>query len=139
MNEVQKRVYETICPAKVKYKEYGKTTIPLDVLSLIALSEKEGYFDEIQIWYDDKNPDPIAVGSKKEGSWNHVFYPIARWGHELMPFEMLRNEALQRYKHSTILSLKNKMHECKNKLENIDVAVEMYFNAENNSYDVYPF
>lgn len=55
-------VFETLCPSKVSVKEFDKTPIPLEILSLISLSEKEGYFSEIKIWYDDKTPDPVCLG-----------------------------------------------------------------------------
>lgn len=62
MNEVMKRVYETLCPRKVDYKEYKVTTIPLEVLKQISFSVNEGNFQKIEIWYDDKSPDPLVVG-----------------------------------------------------------------------------
>ena len=62
INTTMERVYKTICPANVEYKEYKKTTMPLVVLKQIAFSVKENHFEKIEIWYDDKAPDPIAVG-----------------------------------------------------------------------------
>jgi hypothetical protein len=55
-------VFETLCPRKVDIKEYDVTPIPVEILELAALSEREGYFSSLQIWYDDKNPDPVCVG-----------------------------------------------------------------------------
>jgi len=55
-------VLETLCPRKVDVKDYDKTPIPLEILDLVALSVKEQYFNKIQIWYDDKTPDPACVG-----------------------------------------------------------------------------
>ena len=60
-------VFETLCPRKVDVSEYNISPIPLEILDLIALSVNEKYFDKIQIWYDDKNPDPVCIGLK--GSW----------------------------------------------------------------------
>lgn len=139
MNEVSKRVYETLCPAIVEYKKYGKTTIPLEVLGLIKLAEDEGYFDYIEIWYDDKSPDPLAVGVVKINDWKRENFLMARWGDVLRPFNELMKMAIQRYKKKSTLDLKNKIAEASNKLENIDLNVERYFNADNNSYDVIGF
>lgn len=139
MNEVSKRVYQTLCPAVVEYKKYGKTAIPLEVLGLIKLSEDEKYFDHISIWYDDKSPDPLAVGVVKINDWSQEYFLIARWGDVLRPFDELMKMAIQRYKKKSILDLKNKISEASNKLENIDLNVERYFNADNNSYDVIGF
>ena len=62
MNESMKRVYETLCPNKTHFIDYKNTTIPLDVLKQISFSVKEKHFNEIYIWADDKEPDPLAVG-----------------------------------------------------------------------------
>lgn len=56
------KVFETLCPRKVDISEYNVTPIPVEILDLVSLSKREGYFQEIQIWYDDKNPDPLCVG-----------------------------------------------------------------------------
>jgi len=56
-------VFEQLCPRKVSVFEYNITPIPVEILDLIALSKKESYFNKIEIWYDDKNPDPVCVGT----------------------------------------------------------------------------
>lgn len=139
MNEVSRRVYETLCPTIVKYRDYKKTPIPLEVLGLIKLSEDEHYFNEIQIWYDDKSPDPLAVGKNKEGEWAYQYYLIAKWADVLRPFEELHQMAIDRYKRASILKLKAKISDTQNKLDNIDTNTELYFAAENQNYDVIGF
>lgn len=67
INTTMDRVYKSLCPASVEYNEYKKTTIPLIVLKQIAFSVKENHFEKIEIWYDDKSPDPVAVGH--HGYW----------------------------------------------------------------------
>lgn len=54
--------FKTLCPAKRDVEKYNLTPIPIEVLSLVALSKKEEYFEKIEIWYDDKNPDPACIG-----------------------------------------------------------------------------
>lgn len=140
MNTVSLRVYETICPAKVDYKKYNRTAIPLEVLSLIALSEKEGYFDNIQIWYDDKSPDPLAVGSiKNSDGWNFKTYSIARWGDVLISFDDLKAKALEVYKKSTRIALSKKIADSNTLLQNLDVNAEAYFDAQIEHYSVAGF
>lgn len=69
-------VFSTLCPVKVNIKDYNLTPIPVEILSLVSLSISENYFSEIQIWYDDKKPDPACIGIqksyylKKKGSWD---------------------------------------------------------------------
>lgn len=55
-------VFECLCPRKVDVEVFSITPIPVEILDLIALSRKENYFDKVQIWYDDKSPDPVCVG-----------------------------------------------------------------------------
>jgi hypothetical protein len=57
---------ETLCPRKVKAHEYNISPIPLEILELIALSTREKYFMGIEIWYDNKSPDPVCVGYTTE-------------------------------------------------------------------------
>lgn len=55
-------VLECLCPRKVNVEDYDVTPIPLEILDLIALSKRENYFNKIEIWYDEKSPDPVCVG-----------------------------------------------------------------------------
>lgn len=57
-------VFQCLCPRISRVEDYGITPIPVEILELIALSKREGYFDHIQIWYDDKSPDPACIGLK---------------------------------------------------------------------------
>lgn len=65
MNQSLVRVFETLCPRKVNIEDYNCTPIPVEILELVALSKREEYFDQIQIWYDDKTPDPACIGIKQ--------------------------------------------------------------------------
>ena len=53
MNKKAENVFAILCPEVVDYKKYDKSTIPREVLKEIALAEKEKFFDQICIWYDD--------------------------------------------------------------------------------------
>lgn len=63
MNQSMQNIFVTLCPTKINFKEYSKTPMPLEVMRELAFCKSEGYFNEIKIWYDDKTPDPIAVGT----------------------------------------------------------------------------
>lgn len=60
-------VFKTLCPVETNVSEYSISPIPLEILDLIGLSKKEEYFREIQIWYDDRKPDPVCIGINYEG------------------------------------------------------------------------
>lgn len=140
MNTVAIRVYETLCPAKVNYKKYNRTAIPLEVLSLIALSEKEGYFDDLEIWYDDKSPDPLAVGIiKNPDGWTKKTYTIARWGDALADFNDLKQKAIAVFKNTTRITLNRKIADANALLSNIDINAEAYFDAQIEQYSVSGF
>jgi len=62
MNKSMGIIFSTLCPTRVEFKKYDKTPIPLEVMRQIAFSVKEKHFQEIEIWYDDKSPDPFAIG-----------------------------------------------------------------------------
>jgi hypothetical protein len=62
MNTMMVNLYGTLCPSKVEVKEYSKTPIPKEVLEQLRFTIKEQHFQGIEIWYDDKSPDPVVVG-----------------------------------------------------------------------------
>jgi len=78
MNESMKRVYGTLCPTIVNYKEFNKTPIPLEVMKQIAFCVREKHFTDIEIWFDDKTPDPVVVGK----TCKYYGYKGASWSSE---------------------------------------------------------
>ena len=65
-----KNICEQLCPRKVNIEDYNVTPIPVEILDLVGLSKKEEYFKKIQIWYDEKSPDPFCVGVNPEGYYS---------------------------------------------------------------------
>jgi hypothetical protein len=65
INQSMENIFKTLCPAQSELDKYTKTPIPLEVLKEIKFCVHENYFDSIVIFYDDKSPDPIAVGKSK--------------------------------------------------------------------------
>lgn len=63
MKESIVNIFECLCPIKVEVEKFNVTPIPLEIMEMIALSKREGYFDKIEIWYDEKTPDPVCVGT----------------------------------------------------------------------------
>lgn len=62
LKESYKNICEQLCPRKEDVKKYNVTPIPVEILELISLSNKEKYFSRVEIWYDEKTPDPFAIG-----------------------------------------------------------------------------
>jgi hypothetical protein len=77
LKESLKNIFECLCPRRVNIEDYNITPIPVEILELVMLSKRENYFHKIQIWYDDKSPDPVCLGVKygtyysidSSGSW----------------------------------------------------------------------
>ena len=55
-------IFKTLCPVNEDFKVYSKTPIPLEVLKQISMSINDKHFNRIEIWYDNKKPDPIVMG-----------------------------------------------------------------------------
>ena len=66
LNQSMKNIFKTLCPAETTLDKYTKTPIPLEALREIKFCNSEQYFDKIVIYYDDKNPDPVVIGSTKK-------------------------------------------------------------------------
>ena len=120
MNKKAERVFAVLCPEVIDYKKYDKSTVPREVLKEIALAEKEQYFNKICIWYDDASPDPVVVGYIKDGG-SYIKHLIARFGDEILPFEVLETKALARMKKRMTDKLTAAMN-------GIDATVDDYFN-----------
>lgn len=72
LNNMLVEVFNVLCPQKVEIGRYDKTPIPVEILELVGLSLKEGYFKKMEVWYDDKTVDPIVLGITgiwKESAW----------------------------------------------------------------------
>lgn len=133
MNEGMKRVYKTLCPQQTRVKAYSNSTIPLRVLSLIALSEREKYFNKIEIWDDQESPDPIAVGYLND-SYSSPLYIIARWGDELRDFASLKKEAIAKWKERKSAEWRQKINENQSKLNEIESQAQQYFTLLESEY-----
>ena len=88
LNSSQTRALEALCPASTELKNYSRSTIPVEVLQAIKFVVDNDMFDVIQVWYDDKNPDPMIIGKRYQNdndrqkgySWMMTSTLIARWG-----------------------------------------------------------
>ena len=59
-------VFRTLCQVSNDIKDFNRTPIPLEILRLAKLSINEDYFSKIEVWYDDKSPDPVVIGINEE-------------------------------------------------------------------------
>lgn len=94
-------VYKSNFPVTTELKGFSDEVIPLRVLEIIKKAKDTNKFEKILIWHKDNSvirEDPIAVGVIKVSSYNHVFYLLARWGDSLVPYSVLRQKAIEKFK-----------------------------------------
>jgi hypothetical protein len=131
MNTGMTRMFETLCPRKTPMIKYDTTPIPLKILGIIKLAESEQYFDVIEIWYNESQPDPVVVGridTKNENGWtDHKHYLMARWGDELRPFDELLEIAKKRWIDDTTADLNERISDAQNKLSKINALAQKHF------------
>ena len=77
MDETLYNIAETLCPVKVALKDYDEMPIPLEIMELVAMSVREDYFTEIEVWSDSKDKDPFVIGKLKQfyirdHAWNRL-------------------------------------------------------------------
>jgi hypothetical protein len=132
MTDQMEKVYEILCPTKFEVDKFSRTTIPVRILSLIALCQQEGYFDALEVWSDDKAPDPILVGVKKdpESSWRKIYYLIGRWGDELRSYPELVKIAKQKHMEKMRARVRQTLLDCQTKLDNLETYVDSEFEGK---------
>lgn len=145
-------VFNILCPRTVDVENYDITPIPLEILSLVKLSKDEGYFEKIQIWYDDKKPDPVCVGIKtlygpsghrvynsyeeakaehpKTNTWEYTsnHYLLGKWGDVKHSFETLIEMAKTRWMKEERTRLENNIADSTASLEKLIQESENRFN-----------
>lgn len=146
-------VLSTLCPVKQDVKDYNKTPIPLEIMELIALAKREEYFDTLQIWYDDKQPDPCCIGTiKMWGVWNdyryqtkeeavavhgdnigpysyeHVEYLLGKWADVKQSFEELADRAIARWIKERRADIEKSIKQYERELSDLRQNAEERFN-----------
>lgn len=93
MKQTTVKMFEVLCPRQVDVSAYDVTPIPVEILELIALSRRENYFPKIEIWYDDKSPDPVCVGTT--GYWGEYTWSASA-NKDLKAMEFESEEAIKK-------------------------------------------
>lgn len=125
MDPKTQRIVSVLCPRKVLAKDYKASTIPLDVLKEISKASAGGWYSKIWICYDDVSDDPFVIGLLNNSvSFNGNLHMIARWGNEILPFEILEKKAIERMKKAVKSSYRNLKKEIDFVFEDIDSYCE---------------
>ncbi len=134
INSSMDKLLKALCPATVKIKDYKKSTIPIEVLKVVDYAIENEMFDGYEIWYADKNPDPLLIGwkwqteeAKEKGySWQVDFSLMARWGDCAMELDELLKKGFASLKTSLIDSTKEVLSVSKSILEDPDTYVRKH-------------
>lgn len=137
MNEAVIATFETLCPTKVDIDKYDKTPIPVELLEVVSLCNRESYFTKIQVWYNEKQKDPVIVGylMNKDGditsSWSLNYYSqkylIGRWADVKASLDQLIDRARKLFAHSETIRLKKEIRDKQRELEDLDSTIENKF------------
>lgn len=149
MNRTLIEVFEVLCPSKSDIKNYNKMPIPLEILELVALSKREDYFDFIEIWYDEKTPDPVCIGykipedKKSQNEWNQKWYAekylIGKWSDVKASFKELTERAKQRFINEKSDTLTKEIKMKQRELEDIEITANQKFGFSNSINHDLPF
>jgi len=141
MNEADDIIFSKVFPRKVDLHTFNDCAIPLTVLSVVALCEKEKYFETIEVWTNPTDDDPVVVGRRKmKGKYGEVTakYLLARFGNALLPFEAIKEKARE----ILVKERKARLNKARVKLEgligscevDVDLAVTTGDNPESYIY-----
>lgn len=119
------RIIKALCPIQVSYMSYKASTIPLPVLTEIDKCIKNGWYSKIDICYDDKSPDPFVIGfTHNENKWQRDMHLIARWGAEIVPFELLEKKAMDRLRNTAKIKLGELKYKTDTALSDVDAYID---------------
>jgi hypothetical protein len=149
MNDAIIATFETLCPTKVLVEKYNKTPIPLEILDLVALSKNEGYFYKMEIWYNEKEKDPVCIGfakdeTKKEAdSWSVNYYAkkylIGRWADVKASLDTLTARAREIFIVNTKAIMEQYIRDAQRKIEDVETLANNMFGGAMPKTDGLPF
>jgi hypothetical protein len=135
MNQALIAVFETLCPKKFDIEKYDRTPIPVEILSLVALAKQENYFTKIEVWANEKDPDPVVIGllpgedHNKSEWYPHYWerYLIGRWADVKQSLEQLTEKAKKIFKQNIISTAESSIRTYKRQIEDADATVSAKF------------
>jgi hypothetical protein len=134
MNTALIATFQTLCPTKTPIEKYSKTPIPVELLEIVSLCKKEGYFYRVDVWYNEKQKDPVIIGYKfiqGTSDWEKEYYSekylIGRWADVKASLDQLIKRAKELFiaQGKTMLQLDIKKRQ--RELEDIEQLAEQQF------------
>lgn len=144
LNEAMQRQLKALCPSSELIENYKRSTIPLEILTVYKFCKDNNMFEEVRVWFDDKQLDPLVIGynwqdeeAKAKGySWIKNKYLIARWGDCAKEIPELLSEGFERIK----LELQEKAviakEKCNSILSNPDIYARKIVNGQSGDMNI---
>lgn len=134
------RAFQVLCPDSKELDKYNYS-IPLEALRLVKLCQHEKYFDSIEVWYTEVDPDPFLIGrlyktqkDREQGyNWGKEYYLISRWGPESKSIPDLINDARVKIEANLKASYVALQLAGEQGLKHLDIAVEKFLTKKNTS------
>ena len=149
MNDATIATFEVLCPTKVDVAKYNKTPIPLEILDLVALSRNEGYFYKMEIWYNEKEKDPVCVGyaenpeNSNRDKWYIDYYAkkylIGRWADVKASIDALTKRARAIFITTYIATHEQQIRDAKRQIEDVENTANQKFGGAMPTTDNLPF
>lgn len=117
------RIIRTLCPTESNVINFNASSIPVDVLREVKRCNENGWYKKLLVFYDNKSPDPFLIGVLSTGEYSESYHLIARWGAELLPFEVLEQKAIDRLKSEAAEALNTLSHQISFAMNNVEQFV----------------
>lgn len=136
MNTAMVNVFSVLCPMKVRVEAYDKTPIPVEILSLVAMSKKEEHFSKVEIWYNESDPDPVCIGFRQNAQFDRNYptwergldkYLIGRWADVKMSLDALTQKAKGLFIAQKSDQYNNELRSAQRKLEDLESEANRAF------------
>lgn len=137
MNDAIIATFEVLCPTKVDVAKYNKTPIPLEILDLVGLSRNEGYFYKMEIWYNEKEKDPVCIGyaenpeNNNKDKWYVDYYSkkylIGRWADVKASLDTLTKRARAIFISNETAQQEQHIREAKRSIEDVENTANQKF------------
>lgn len=121
LTKEHKAILEIICPDVVDVKKYSKAPIPLQALAMLGLATAERYFQKVEVWHSEGNPDPVMVGDGE--------FLMAQWGPERVTYEEQKRRASEIWIASAKLRLQEAYNELKADMENVEALFQKHLSG----------
>jgi hypothetical protein len=129
INKRLSNVLTCLCPKKENVEAYAKSPIPLELLGHIKQAEMKGWFEKIEVWYDDRDPDPVLIGTARKEQ-----YLIGRWGAEAVTLERLDALAVTKKKADLERKAKAKISEIQEGLAQLEENTQKILDGEYSTF-----